>query len=73
MKEIWKDIKGYEGKYKVSNYGKIYSVKNDKILKNMVFIYIPVIVLYLKDKMMTFLLKVQRKKDINKNIKITVI
>lgn len=33
MKEIWKDIKGYEGKYKVSNYGKIYSIKNDKILK----------------------------------------
>lgn len=33
MEEIWKDIKGYEGKYKVSNYGKIYSIKNDKILK----------------------------------------
>lgn len=23
MKEIWKDIKGYEGKYQVSNYGRV--------------------------------------------------
>lgn len=27
MEEIWKDIKGYEGLYKVSNYGRIWSVK----------------------------------------------
>ena len=33
MKEIWKDIKGYEGLYKVSNLGNIYSIKNNKILK----------------------------------------
>lgn len=33
MKEIWKDIKGYEGKYKVSNFGNIYSIKNKKTLK----------------------------------------
>lgn len=24
-KEEWKDIKGYEGKYKISNYGNVYS------------------------------------------------
>ncbi|MBR6254561.1 MAG: HNH endonuclease, partial [Clostridiales bacterium] len=26
MKEIWKDIKGYEGFYRVSNFGRIKSV-----------------------------------------------
>lgn len=25
MKEIWRDIKGYEGYYKISNYGQLYS------------------------------------------------
>ena len=30
--EIWKDIKGYEGIYKISNYGKVFSVPRDKIL-----------------------------------------
>ncbi len=35
MEEIWKDIKGYEGLYQVSNYGKVKSLKrnNEKILK----------------------------------------
>lgn len=42
MKEIWRDIKGYEGLYKVSNYGRIKSLerkdclgrsKKEKILK----------------------------------------
>lgn len=33
MKEIWKDIKNYENKYKVSNYGKIKNSKTNKILK----------------------------------------
>ena len=33
MKEVWKDIKGYEGRYKVSNYGNVYSINNKKILK----------------------------------------
>ena len=28
MKEIWKDIKGYEGLYQVNNYGKIKSLYN---------------------------------------------
>lgn len=26
MEEIWKDIKGYEGLYKISNYGNIKSI-----------------------------------------------
>lgn len=26
MKEIWKDIKGYEGKYQISNYGRLKSL-----------------------------------------------
>lgn len=34
MEEIWKDIKGYEGKYQISNLGKIKSlIGNSKILK----------------------------------------
>lgn len=33
MEEIWKDIEGYEGKYKISNYGKVKSLKNNIILK----------------------------------------
>ena len=35
MIEIWKDIKGYEGLYRVSNSGEIYSIRknNKKILK----------------------------------------
>jgi hypothetical protein len=33
MKEIWKDIKGYEGFYRVSNYGRIWSNKSNKTLR----------------------------------------
>lgn len=33
MKEIWKDVKGYEGLYKVSNAGKVYSIRNEKLIK----------------------------------------
>ena len=37
MKEIWKDIKGYEGRYQVSNWGRVKSLKrkgnpHDRIL-----------------------------------------
>lgn len=32
--EIWKDIKGYEGLYQVSNYG---NIKNYKTNKNLAF------------------------------------
>lgn len=31
--EIWKDIKGYEGRYKVSTQGRVYSYLNYKIIK----------------------------------------
>lgn len=33
MKEIWKDIKDYEGLYQVSNLGRVKRVKTDRILK----------------------------------------
>lgn len=33
MEEIWKNIKGYEGFYQISSFGKIKSLRNDKILK----------------------------------------
>ena len=32
--ELWKWINGYEGVYKVSSYGNIYSFKSNKIMKN---------------------------------------
>jgi len=31
--EEWKDIKNFEGLYRVSNTGKVFSVKSNKILK----------------------------------------
>lgn len=31
--EEWKDIEGYEGLYQVSNLGRVYSCKSDRILK----------------------------------------
>ena len=31
--EIWKDCKGYEGKYQVSNLGRVWSIKSQKCLK----------------------------------------
>lgn len=33
MEEIWKDIKGYEGLYRVSNYGNIWTNKRKRCLK----------------------------------------
>ena len=39
MKEIWKDIEGYEGLYQVSSFGRVKSLKHykkDKILKERV-------------------------------------
>jgi len=33
MNEIWKDIIGYEGLYKVSNLGNIFSIKSNMIMK----------------------------------------
>lgn len=34
MKEVWKDIKGYEGSYQVSNLGRIKSLERDVICNN---------------------------------------
>ena len=31
--EIWKPIKGFEDKYKVSNFGRVYSIKRNNVLK----------------------------------------
>lgn len=36
MEEIWKDVVGYEGYYKVSNLGNVYSIRNHKILSQIV-------------------------------------
>ena len=33
MEEIWKDIKGYEGLYQISNFGNVKSLRNNNILK----------------------------------------
>ena len=33
MEEIWKDIKGFEGYYKISNLGNVLSVRSNKIRK----------------------------------------
>lgn len=33
MTEIWMDLKGYDGKYQVSNEGRIWSVYSNKVLK----------------------------------------
>ena len=33
MKEIWKDIEGYEGLYQISNVGRVKRVETDRILK----------------------------------------
>ena len=33
MKEIWKDIKGYEDYYQISNLGRVYSKRRKRILK----------------------------------------
>ena len=33
IEEIWKDIKGYEGLYQVSNFGRVKNLRRDKVLK----------------------------------------
>ena len=33
MEEVWKDIKDYEGLYKISNLGNVFSIKSNRILK----------------------------------------
>lgn len=36
MQELWKDVKGFEGLYRISNTGKVLGVKRNKILKNFI-------------------------------------
>ena len=38
MNEIWKDIKGYEGLYQVSNFGNVKSLSNNFSRKEKIFI-----------------------------------
>ena len=33
MEEIWKDVKGYEGLYKISNFGRVWSIRRKLFLK----------------------------------------
>ena len=33
MEEVWKDIKGYEGLYKISNFGNVKSLKTNANIK----------------------------------------
>ena len=41
MEEIYKDIKGYEGLYQVSNYGNVRSLERTVIKKKWIHTYIP--------------------------------
>ena len=34
MKEIWKDIPGYEKLYRINNYGDVFSLRNNRLLKS---------------------------------------
>ena len=34
MKEVWKEVKGYEGKYVVSNYGSVRNIQLNKELSS---------------------------------------
>lgn len=54
-KEIWKDIKGYEGLYQVSNYGRIINYKSKRILKGRVSFGYLRITLYKYGKAKTFM------------------
>lgn len=53
MEEIWKDIKGYEGLYKISNLGKVKTLRSNRILKGTGVEYKEV-VLYKNKKAKTF-------------------
>lgn len=39
--EIWKDIPGYEGKYQVSNYGRVKSIARYRKSKNDTVVFVP--------------------------------
>lgn len=50
MKEVWKDVVGYEGLYKVSNVGRVKSLKKDMILNVKPHYWGYIIVCLTKDK-----------------------
>lgn len=39
MNEVWKDIKGYEGLYQISDQGNVFSVKRNKTLRPLINTY----------------------------------
>jgi len=55
MEEIWKDVKGYEGLYKVSNFGRVKSLKYgmERILKTGKGSYYLTVSLYFDNKLKT--------------------
>jgi len=55
MEEIWKDVKGYEGLYKVSNFGRVKSLKygRERILKTGKGSYYLTVSLYFDNKLKT--------------------
>lgn len=55
MEEIWKDVKGYEGLYKVSNFGRVKSLKygRERILKTGKHGYYLTVSLYFDNKLKT--------------------
>lgn len=55
MEEIWKDVKGYEGLYKVSNFGRVKSLKygRERILKTGKGGYYLTVGLYFDNKLKT--------------------
>lgn len=55
MKEIWKDIQGYEGLYQVSNLGRVKSLKNRKILSPDISLGYERVTLFLDGKKSRFL------------------
>lgn len=53
-KEEWKDIKGYEGRYRISNHGRIYSILTNIIRKQRLNKGYPTIKLNVNNKEKTF-------------------
>lgn len=56
MEEIWKDIKGYEGLYQVSNLGRVKSLRRNIILKQGITCGYERVVLYTNNSYKNFLI-----------------
>ena len=50
--EVWRDIPGYEGRYQVSNYGRVLDVPNNKYLKEKVHQSRHIVILYGKKELL---------------------